>query len=86
MNFQRVVTFGVVLYRNLHNPYVCTIITEQVRPMFQNIACYYMFLNLSANACKGDISVVAGFIPFSLPVFGDGPFVQVFQEDNGKEC
>ena len=63
--------------------------------VFQNIACYDMFLDLAANACKGDRTVAAGFALFSLlegcsrfvslPVFGDGPCVQALQEDNDQE-
>ena len=34
--------------------------------VFQNIACYDIFLDLAANACKDDTNVVAGFALFSL--------------------
>ena len=54
--------------------------------VFQNIGCYDTFVDHSANACKGDMFVVADFILFSLPVFGDGPCVQALLQDNGKEC
>ena len=63
--------------------------------MFQNIACYYVFLDLAAYACKGDWSVIIGFILLSflknnvyacsLSVIRDGPSVQAFLEDNGQE-
>lgn len=63
--------------------------------MLQNITCNNVFLDLAANACKGDWPVVAGFVCFSLledrsnagslPVFWDSSGIQAFLVDDDQE-